>query len=58
MFERTFMPLAQFEYIVISDTNYIRDPEIYVSGGESQDPRFTRRWSGWNRRGRPPLASG
>lgn len=43
-FDRSFLPQAQFEFVVISDTHYIRDPDIYASGSDSQDPRFTRLW--------------
>ena len=44
IFDRSFLPPADFEFVVIGDTHYIRDPEIYATGSDSQDPRYTREW--------------
>ena len=44
LFDRSLLPPADFEFVVIGDTHYIRDPEIYASGSDSQDPRYTREW--------------
>jgi hypothetical protein len=44
VFNRSFLPPALFEFVVVADTHYIRDPDIYASGSDSQDPRFTRDW--------------
>ena len=44
LFDRSLLPPAEFEFVVIGDTHYIRDPEIYASGSDSQDPRYTREW--------------
>ncbi len=44
LFDRTLLPPAEFEFVIIGDTHYIRDPEIYASGSDSQDLRYTREW--------------
>lgn len=45
IFDRSFLREAAFEFVVISDTHYMLRPEIYASGGDSQDARFTQQWS-------------
>ena len=45
MFDRSYLPAADFEFVVIGDTHYILDPEIYASAGDSQDVSYTRVWS-------------
>ena len=44
LFDRALLPPADFEFVVLGDTHYIRDPDIYASGSDSQDPRYTREW--------------
>ena len=45
MFDRSYLPAADFEFVVIGDTHYILDAEIYASAGDSQDVSYTREWS-------------
>jgi len=45
MFDRSYLPSAGLEFVVIGDTHYILDPEIYASNKDSQDVKYTRNWS-------------
>ena len=44
VFDRSFLLDAQLEFVVLGDTHFILDPEVYASGNDSQDPRLTRMW--------------
>ena len=54
VFDRSFLLDAQLEFVVLGDTHFIHDPEVYASGNDSQDPRLTRMW----RTGRAGAATG
>ena len=43
MFDRTFLPEASFEFVVFSDTHYLRNPEVTTS--DADDLSRTRHWS-------------
>lgn len=46
LFDRSFLPDAQLEFVVLADTHYIHNPHIY-KGGPPQDPpyRLALTWS-------------
>ena len=45
MFDRSFLPEAQIEFVVISDTHYILASEIHFPNRKAPDPFCTYLWS-------------
>lgn len=44
-FDRSYLPPADFEFVVLADTHHIVDPEMYPTTGDSVTPELTREWS-------------
>ena len=45
-FDRSYLPPAQLEFVVIADTHHIVDPYMYKAEGDSVTPELTADWSG------------
>ena len=44
-FDRSYLPEALFEFVVITDTHHIVDPNMYPASGDSVTPELTHDWS-------------
>ena len=45
-FDRSSLPPAELEFVVIADTHHIVDPFMYPAEGDSVNPDLVRDWSG------------
>ena len=45
LYDRSYLPPARFEFVVLADTHHIVDPDMYPASGDSVTPELTRDWS-------------
>ena len=44
-FDRSDVPEADFEFVVVADTHHLVDPGMYSTKGDSVTPEIVREWS-------------